>query len=80
MSKIKTRKLSELNSNVLAKVISIKHDDYFTSKLEALGLTLNKTLKVSHKHNMHGPIIIEINSTSFMLRSADAEKIKVALL
>ena len=76
MQKSQTKLLSELPQNSLATVVEIDHQPSFTLKAAALGLKINKTVCVLHKSN-NGPICIKVNTSSFMIRAADASKIKV---
>jgi Fe2+ transport system protein FeoA len=76
MQKSRIRLLSELSQNSFATVVEIDHQHSFTIKAAALGLRVNKTVSVLHKSN-NGPICIKVNTSSFMIRAADAAKIKV---
>ena len=76
MQKSRIRLLSELSKNSFATVVQIDHHPTFTLKAAALGLKINKTVCVLHKTN-NGPICIKVNTSSFMIRAADAAKIKV---
>jgi Fe2+ transport system protein FeoA len=76
MQKSRIRLLSELSQNSFATVVEIDHQPSFTIKAAALGLKVNKTVSVLHKSN-NGPMCIKVNTSSFMIRAADAAKIKV---
>ena len=76
MQKSQIRLLSDLSQDSFATVVEIDHQHSFTLKAAALGLKINKTVYVLHKIN-NGPICIKVNTSSFMIRSADAAKIKV---
>lgn len=76
MQKLTDKTLSDINQNCSAKIIAIDHEEWFIKKAEALGIKVNKTITVTHK-NKKGPICVNINTTSFMIRLSDANRIKV---
>jgi len=76
MQKSQIKLLSEIAQNSFATVIEIDHQSSFILKAAALGLKINKLVRVLHKSN-NGPICIKVNTSSFMIRAVDAAKIKV---
>ncbi|MEK9770954.1 MAG: FeoA family protein [Nitrosomonadales bacterium] len=69
--------LSELSENKKAVVKKLNHDQQFNNRLNSLGMSINKTVTIIRKMGLNGPLHIQINTTEFMLRKIDAEKIEV---
>ena len=79
MQKLTDKTLSDINQNCSAKIIAIDHEECFINKAEALGVKINNIITVTHK-NKKGPICVNINTTSFMIRLSDANRIRVVEL
>ena len=79
MQKLTDKTLSDINQNCSAKIIAIDHEEWFINKAEALGVKINNIIIVTHK-NKKGPICVNINTTSFMIRLSDANRIRVVEL
>ncbi|MDA0670217.1 MAG: FeoA family protein [Proteobacteria bacterium] len=79
MQKLSNKTLSDINQNCSAKIIAIDHEEWFINKAEALGIKINNIITVTHKRKK-GPICVNINTTSFMMRLSDANRIKVMKL
>jgi Fe2+ transport system protein FeoA len=71
--------LSELLENKTAVIKKINHDQQFNNRLNSLGMSINKKVRVIRKMGINGPLHIQINTTEFMLRKIDAEKIEVII-
>ena len=79
MQKLTDKTLSDINQNCSAKIIAIDHEEWFINKAEALGVKINNIITVTNK-NKKGPICVNINTTSFMIRLSDANRIRVVEL
>jgi len=73
--------LTELDTNVRAKVVSLGHSgNVFRKKLLSMGLTPGTEINVKRKAPLGGPLEVNLRGFSLSLRRREAESIRVQLV
>ena len=73
-------KLSELNVHGKGKIIEIKGNIKYITKLKNLGISIGETVELKRKSFFNGPIEIEVNGILVALRKENASLIEVEIL
>jgi ferrous iron transport protein A len=69
--------LNTVNTGRCCLIIRIDADADLTARMRALGLQIGRRIQVMRRSPFNGPIQIRAGQTDIIIRSADAEAIKV---